>query len=462
MANRWPLISLMLALSLCACDDGAADEAPDPDMAGLDMAPSDGADMAVEAPDMAAAPDADPAMTGEPGELWRLTISIAEAAGLALGVQLEAWFDDERAVFERATLRGVDAMDRVSEVFGEVTDVAIDAEGRFVMDFGAIVVPGPYNPVGVPVPATLRIEGRVLAEDAWCGDVRGEVPLLMAELTESTFGAAPWPAAAPGSCEGEVEQPMGDIIGGDRPAEVLVPEAYDAERPWPLIVLLHGYGANGRVQAGYLRLFDRVDNDGVLLAMPDGTVDGSGQRHWQGRACCGVGGEPVDDVAYITGLVAEARMRWNIGPVFAMGHSNGGFMAHDLACLASDVFDGIVSLAGSAGAADAECPGADVAVLNVHGDADETVLYDGEAWHVGAEASAQRWVDINGCGEAMMAPALDLDTAVDGAETEVTRWADCSAPVEAWRMAGSGHVPQFDATFATEAIAWLLAAVAAE
>jgi len=103
-----------------------------------------------------------------------------------------------------------------------------------------------------------------------------------------------------------------------------------------------------------------------------------------------------------------------------------------------------------------------VAVLNVHGDADATINYGGAPWHLGAEASVERWVEKNGCGEAEDGEALDLDGAVPGAETEVRRWADCTAPVAAWRMVGSGHVPQFDDRFATEIIAWLQASVADE
>ncbi len=455
--KRFAGVALVLAAgALVACDDGA-DNAAD---VALDVASADAAvDMAPEPDaDLDPGPDAEPA-TGEPGELWRVDLS---ASGLLIGTQLEAWFDADRTRFERATLRAVDAADdAVSPVMGEVTDIGIDADGRFEMDFGRITLPPDFNPAGIPIDVVLQVQGRVLAEDAWCGTLAGEVPLLMQPLDGATFGAAPWPMSTDPFCPGEGPDAR-PTIGGDRPATVLVPEAYDPEQSWPLVVLLHGYGASGPVQANYLGIAERIDADGVIAVLPDGTIDGDGERHWQARACCGTRIEVVDDLGYLVGLVDEAAETWNIDParVFAVGHSNGGFMAHDLACLAGDTFRGIVSLAGSGGLEDAECPGSDVAVLNVHGDEDPTIRYEGAPWHIGAEASVQRWVTQNACGEPEMLDALDLDPTVDGPETEVTRWLGCTAPVEAWRMVGSGHVPPFDDRFAIEVIAWLQASAA--
>lgn len=454
--GAWPIWTLILLLSALGCDDGA-DSTPDDADGAADSAVDPEPDLGLEPDSGADDPDAELAM-GDPGELWRVDLA---AGGLIISTQLEAWFDEGRTTFERATLRAVDAEDAVSAIIGEVSAIAIDGEGRFEMDFGTITLPGDFNPAGFAIDVVLQVHGRIVDDETWCGTIDGEVPLLMQSIDGSTFGAAPWPMETEPFCPGEGPDVM-DTIGGDRPAGVLVPADYDAERAWPLVMVLHGYGASGQVQINYLRIAERVDADGVIVIAPDGTVDGDGQRHWQGRACCGTRTEVVDDLGYLVGLVDEAAETWNIDRerVFAVGHSNGGFMAHDLACLAGDTFRGIVSLAGSAGIEGAECPDRDVAVLNVHGDMDDTVLYGGAPWHVGAEASAARWVAQNGCGPAEEGEALDLDPSVDGPETAVTRWSGCSAPVEAWRMVGSGHVPPFDGRFAVEVIAWLQASVA--
>ncbi len=45
---------------------------------------------------------------------------------------------------------------------------------------------------------------------------------------------------------------------------------------YPLIIVLHGYGADGLLQANYLGLYSRVDNKQYVLVVPDGTIDYDG------------------------------------------------------------------------------------------------------------------------------------------------------------------------------------------
>lgn len=457
----------LCALAFAGCDDGGegdpavddAEVAPDmgevPDR--VDGAPDAAAvDAAVDAalPDVAVEPV-------EVDERWRLVVTVVEAGGLSLPFQVEVSYDDAGMAFERFAIRSVGSGDTTSPVLAEVADAPIAADGTFTVDFGTVVLPGRYNPAGIDVMVTLRLDGQTV-EGGWCGAVRGAVPLLMLTLTESTFGAVTWPGAAPGACPGGEVLP--DVfIGGDRPAEVLLPSDYDPAVPHPLVMVLHGYGASGRLQAGFLGLVERVEADGIIMVMPDGTIDGTGRRHWQARTCCGEGGAPVDDVGYLVGLVEEAAATWNVDRqrVFAIGHSNGGFMAFDLACLAADTFTGIVSLAGSAGIAGLDCPGAGrVAVLDVHGTLDDTILYDGAPWHLGAEASANLWAERNGCGLAVEGAPLDLLAALPGAETAVREWSDCDRPVGLWTLLGEGHVPQFTEAFGVETLRWLSDAVA--
>ncbi|MCB9552008.1 MAG: hypothetical protein H6705_09020 [Myxococcales bacterium] len=457
----------LMTLALAACDDGGD---ADPTVDDAQVEPDAGGvapDGMAEVPDAAldAAVDAAlPDLAVEPVEVderWRLVVTVVEAGGLSLPFQVEVSYDDAGMAFERFAIRSVGRGDMTSPVLAEVAGVPIAADGTFSVDFGTVVMPAAYNPAGIDVMVTLRLDGQTV-EGGWCGAVRGAVPLLMLTLTESTFGAVEWPGAAPGACPGGEVLPE-VFIGGDRPAEVLLPSDYDPAVAYPLVMVLHGYGASGRLQAGFLGLVERVEADDIIMVMPDGTVDGSGRRHWQARTCCGAGGAPVDDVGYLVGLVEEAAATWNIDRqrVFAIGHSNGGFMAFDLACLAADTFTGVVSLAGSAGIAGLECPGAGrVAVLDVHGTLDDTILYDGAPWHLGAEASANLWAERNDCGLAVEGAPLDLLAALPGAETAVRAWSDCDRPVALWTLLGEGHVPQFTEAFGVETLRWLSDAVA--
>src|SRR5205814_3467937 len=114
-----------------------------------------------------------------------------------------------------------------------------------------------------------------------------------------------------------------------------VPPGYDATKPTPLLILLHGYTASGAQQEMYFKLGPVANAQGFLYAIPDGTVDGAGNRFWNATdACCNYFGSAVDDVAYLGAIMDDVGTRYNVDPkpIFVVGHSNGGFMAHRLAC----------------------------------------------------------------------------------------------------------------------------------
>lgn len=258
-------------------------------------------------------------------------------------------------------------------------------------------------------------------------------------------------------------------VGGDRPARVYVPAAYDGVAALPLVVLLHGYGIDGATQDLYWGLSRRVDADGFFLVVPDGTLDASGSRFWNATpACCDFGHVGVDDVAYIRGLVAEMKSRFAVDParVFATGHSNGGFMSHRLACDAADDFAAIASLAGSTFLDAADCtPSQPVSVLELHGDMDPDVVYTGVAGeYPGAVETVDRWAALDMCdttaGPILSDAPIDLDAAIGGSETTLRRWSTgCAHGTEAtlWTIVGAGHAPAFGRGFAPSLVAWLLA-----
>ncbi len=139
-------------------------------------------------------------------------------------------------------------------------------------------------------------------------------------------------------------------VAAGRPASVRVPSDYDPNVEYPLVILLHGYSASGGVQNIYFGLSNQVTALGFILVIPDGTVNSDGLRFWNATdACCNFDTADVDDVGYLRGLIAEAQANYRVDPrrVYLFGHSNGGFMAHRMACEASDVITAIASLAGS-------------------------------------------------------------------------------------------------------------------
>lgn len=233
----------------------------------------------------------------------------------------------------------------------------------------------------------------------------------------------------------------------ERPARLVAPSAHDGTTPLPLLVLLHGYSANGGAQELYLRLSRQTRSQGFYLVIPEGTEDSRGNQFWNATpACCNFDGSDVDDVAYLMGLVDEMEGLAPIRDVYFFGHSNGGFMSYRMACEHADRITAIGSLAGSGFATEAECGATQpVSVLQIHGDMDETIPYAGvTAAYPSAEAMVDRWAARAGCTDEVTAgDPLDLDQTVAGAETTVAdRVTGCSgADASLWTIVGGSHIP---------------------
>lgn len=278
--------------------------------------------------------------------------------------------------------------------------------------------------------------------------------------TAPASGSAP--ASVPASSGAAAAAPADPAA---RPYEVVVPSGYDGSAPVPLVLLLHGYSSTGAEISDYFGAQEAADSADVLLVAPDGTPDGQGNQFWDASpACCNFTGTPVDDVAYLTGIVAAVSQEYAVDPgrVYAMGHSNGGFMAHRLACEASDVFAAVASLAGAVDP-DSCDPSAPVSVLQVHGDADEVISYTGGSFpgvYPGAAETVATWAGDDACAGPpdTTGKTLDLESALAGAETTVAAAPGCpeGIGVELWTIAGGRHNPQLSAGFGEAVMAFLL------
>lgn len=269
------------------------------------------------------------------------------------------------------------------------------------------------------------------------------------------------------------DEPL-EVIGGERPATVTVPLDYDAAESWPAVLLLHGFGASGVLQDRYLGVSAIAEEMGLFVVVPDGTPGADGQRFWNGTpACCDFARVGVDDVAYARGLIEELATQYNIDStrVYALGHSNGGFMSYRLACEASDVFVAIASLAGASFMSEDQCMPATepVSVLQVHGTDDETIAYEGgnlgrglpEFDYPSALETVRIHASLAGCqGEgAENAAGLDLEVSIPGSESSALRFDEgCAADtvVELWTIAGGAHIPNLSPTGTRQMLEWLL------
>ncbi|MEZ4302769.1 MAG: hypothetical protein R3B70_48045 [Polyangiaceae bacterium] len=210
-----------------------------------------------------------------------------------------------------------------------------------------------------------------------------------------------------------------------------------------------------------------ADKRGFLHAVADGTVGANGSASGMPptRAVDFYGTE-VDDSSYLSGVVTEIQAKYSVDPkrIYFVGHSNGGFMSYRMACDHADQIAAIVSLAGATFSEDAKCaPSAPVAVLQIHGTADDTVLYDGGSFgpvsYPGALGTVEKWAANDGCEVTPQdGGALDLESGIPGDDSQAMVYSSgCKGGghAELWTITGGGHIPALAADFGEQVFDFL-------
>lgn len=301
-----------------------------------------------------------------------------------------------------------------------------------------------------------------------CGSSSDTAAVDSGAPLDGSFDSTPGDGAP--SADGAPDaKPDTSALVAARPFNLKVPTGYDKSKPTPLVVLLHGFTASGATQEAYLKFAPVADAKTFLYATPDGTQDTAGNRFWNATdACCNLDGSPVDDVAYINAVIDDVEKKYNVDPkrIFLVGHSNGAFMAHRLACDSAPRIAAIAALAGDVWADATKCnPQNPVAVLQIHGTADTVIAYGGGknatlAVFPSAQASVATWAAKNGCASTATPGApLDLEAVLLGSETTTVEYMGCKPGGAAllWSIQGGTHVPVFQASFATTVYGFLAA-----
>jgi polyhydroxybutyrate depolymerase len=221
----------------------------------------------------------------------------------------------------------------------------------------------------------------------------------------------------------------------------------------PLLIFLHGLGSSGRAAFDGMQLAELGARERVFVLAPDGTRDSQRRRFWNaGAACCNFDQLAVDDVARLSALIDTWRAHPHVDPtrIYVMGHSNGGFMTERLVCALDGRIAAAVSLAGAAPPVELPCSlRGPIALLEVHGDADPIVRYEGGsvfdspllAKYPGIQQGFRDWSKRLGCaGSAEPGPDLDLEEQLVGAETTVAEYRQCrSGSAALWTVRGGNH-----------------------
>lgn len=222
-----------------------------------------------------------------------------------------------------------------------------------------------------------------------------------------------------------------------------VPKNYTGDDPVPLLFSYHGYTATAEQLIEYVDFFSIADQEGFILVYPQGSLL-AGKTHWNVGGW--TNGSTSDDVRFTEAMLDALSSEFNIDSsrVYAIGHSNGGFMSFRLACDLSAKIAAIVSVSGSMTPEIYEnCnPNRPVPVMQIHGTADDTVPYEGAYWLLSIDELLEFWVSKNKCepvpviNELPPSPNTTSDTSV-----EHTQFVGCSndITVEHYKHIGGGH-----------------------
>lgn len=307
---------------------------------------------------------------------------------------------------------------------------------------GQIAPPGGWQRATLGAHASMRAPSSLLAGAssttlARTGHVTRQVATLSRSrlvnhpITSSGCGR-PAPIAAGSSANLSV---MSD--GALRLYRLHVPQRYQPRHAYPLVLSFHGNGSTARGQesrTGFSHLADRI---GFIVIYPQGTLGPNGRLGW---ASGGPGHPTGDDTLFVSDLLTAAQSRLCIDParIYATGFSNGGGMTALLACRLAGRIAAFASVSGSYYPVAGGCsPGRPVALLEIHGTGDLTVLYAGNPRTnlLSVPDWLAQWAQRDGCAAAPQSESLSRT---------VTRllWTRCRdhVSIEHLRVQGGQHV----------------------
>jgi polyhydroxybutyrate depolymerase len=232
----------------------------------------------------------------------------------------------------------------------------------------------------------------------------------------------------------------------NRPYRIFTRADHDAGRAAPVLFALHAYSSTSDIVLDGLRLRScAVFRRGWVLVVPEGTRDATGNPFWNATAgYSGRGPRTVDDLGYLRAVLTQVRARFAIEParVYAVGVSNGAFMAVRWAAESGGDLRGIACLSGGGLGPDDPpySPTVPVRVLQIHGTEDDEVLFDGGRGPNGAYPSVLEtntaWRSICSAHDP---PRSERRRSFVQGPTHRQTWRGERGDVALWIVEGGGH-----------------------
>jgi polyhydroxybutyrate depolymerase len=245
-----------------------------------------------------------------------------------------------------------------------------------------------------------------------------------------------------------VNRSSGTIVSSGEPREYTlhVPPGYDANRPTPLVISIHGAALWPAGQQA-LSHWDRVaDREGFIVVYPSGHI-GQGPRAFG-----------AEDVTFIADLIDSVQRTHNIDRtrIYANGLSNGGGLSFLLSCTMPDRIAAVGLVAAAHLFPPSLCRDLrPVPMIAFHGTADYATPYDGgksgQPWILAKPFPSIPMVTAAWAKRNQCAPTpVESRVAPDVTRLEYTQCLS-NAPAVLYTIHGGGHTwPGGDSTYLPE------------
>ncbi len=225
--------------------------------------------------------------------------------------------------------------------------------------------------------------------------------------------------------------------GDDREYLIHVPERYDARRPTPLVISMHGGAVWPALQKDISGWNALADEHGFIVVYPSGT--GRRLRAWS----VGPGPGLDKNVRFIADLIDTHSATHHVDParIYADGMSNGAAMAFMLSCRMPDRIAAVGLVAAAFLVPFESCGEASpMPMIAFHGTADPVTPYDGGRTWVApvvfpsVPAFTADWSRRNGC-----APGSVESTVTNSVSRRAHTNCSAGADVVLYTITGGGH-----------------------
>jgi polyhydroxybutyrate depolymerase len=214
---------------------------------------------------------------------------------------------------------------------------------------------------------------------------------------------------------------------------VHLPDGYNDNEEYPLVLCFHGRGGSARHTEKKTSFSDIADREEFIVVYPDGI-----NKAWY--LSDATINQP-NDINFSVKLIEHLCDEFPIDKtrIFAAGHSNGGFLSIYLAVRHSNTFAAIASVSGGLALIHTRDfnPDYPVSILLIHGTKDTTVPYNGGSLFlkrkgfsgtkfkiIPALELADLWINHNKCETEPVIEELPNEVRLDGTTVTITTWSN--------------------------------------